>query len=203
VLEQLVDALESDPARPVSELEVLSDEEREQLLVKWNETAAPYPQALCILGVGPDQRVAICMERSIELIVGLLGILKAGGAYVPLDPGYPVERLSYMLDDSAPAAVLSHGPARQVLESACAGSASRLSIIDLDEYEALYSGQSSENIDPRTLGLNSHHLAYIIYTSGSTGRPKGVMIEHANVNRLFAATESWYHFDHSDIWTLF
>ena len=82
-------------------------------------------RTICAQGVRPDQRVGICVERSLEMVVGLLGILKAGGAYVPLDPSYPAERLTYMLSDSEPVAVLSHAPARGVLETALAGSPER------------------------------------------------------------------------------
>jgi amino acid adenylation domain-containing protein len=136
-------------------------------------------------GVGPDVLVAICVERSLEMVVGLLAILKAGGAYVPLDPSYPAERLAFMMRDSAPAVILSHAPARAALEAAVAGLAQRPSILDLETDAHQWAEQPGTNLDPAAAGLMPCHLAYVIYTSGSTGTPKGVMTEHrALVNRL-------------------
>lgn len=154
---------------------------------------------LLTLGISPDDRVAICVERGLEMIVGLLGILKAGGAYVPLDPGYPSERLAYMLTDSAPVALLT--------ESALQGNLSELvpaglPVLLLDSVPGTMS-YPEHNPLPEALGLTDRHLAYIIYTSGSTGLPKGVMVEHAQVTRLFAATQDKFHFDGADVWTLF
>lgn len=85
------------------------------------------------LGVGPDERVAICVERSFGMVVGLLAILKAGGCYVPLDPAYPMERLGFMLGDSAPKVVLTHGAARDALEAALSGTGLACPVLDLDE----------------------------------------------------------------------
>jgi non-ribosomal peptide synthetase component F len=130
------------------------------------------------LGVGPDDRVAICVERSLEMVVGLLGILKAGGAYVPLDPSYPAERLGYMLADSAPVVILTHQPAREALERALEGLATAPQVIDLGADAPRWARRASRNLSPQTLGLKPEHLAYVIYTSGSTGAPKGVMIQH-------------------------
>nr|WP_304622151.1 non-ribosomal peptide synthetase [Pantoea sp. Tr-811] len=125
------------------------------------------------LGVKPDDRVAICVERGLSMVVGLLAILKAGGAYVPVDPDYPAERVRHMLTDSAPVAVLVHAATRHVPETG--------RIIDLDQ--PTWAEQSSTN--PVVAALTPRHLAYVIYTSGSTGLPKGVMNEHAGVvNRL-------------------
>ncbi|MCK9815709.1 amino acid adenylation domain-containing protein [Pseudomonas sp. MAFF 302046] len=126
-------------------------------------------------GVGPDARVAICVERSLEMVIGLLAILKAGGGYVPIDPSYPAERIAYMLDDSAPVAVLLHGATRHLLGAVAAP------LIDLDQ--PVWDAQPSSDLP--VAGLSPQHLAYVIYTSGSTGQPKGVMNEHrALVNRL-------------------
>ena len=161
-----------------------------ELNIKANRLA----HRLLELGIRPDDRVAICVERGLDMVVGLLGILKAGGAYVPLDPGYPHERLAYMLEDSAPAALLSQAALQHCLPHP------DLPIVWLD---AEMTGYSEHNPDPATLGLTSRHLAYVIYTSGSTGLPKGVMIEHANVTRLFAATDELFHFGANDVWTLF
>ncbi|WP_186174202.1 amino acid adenylation domain-containing protein [Burkholderia gladioli] len=145
------------------------------------------------LGVKPDDRVAICVERGPGMIAGLLGVLKAGAGYVPLDPAYPAERLAYTLDDSAPLAVLVQAGTREVLGGLT------VPVIDIDA-----PGESDASSDnPVVEGLNARSLAYVIYTSGSTGQPKGVMIEHRNVTRLFAATQAWYGFGPRDTWALF
>ena len=143
-----------------------------------NTRANRLAHHLIAQGVGPDDRVAICLERCIEMVVGLLGVLKAGAAYVPLDPAYPAERLAFMLQDCAPAIVLSHGPARAALDAALAGLASAPIVIDLDADQARWARRSKADPDPTTLGLTPRNLAYVIYTSGSTGSPKGVMVEH-------------------------
>jgi len=119
--------------------------------------------------------VAICVERGLEMVVGLLAILKAGGGYVPLDPAYPLERLAYMLEDSAPSAVLVQGSTRGLL-----GEVS-VPLIDLDHQT--WQSLSADNLSVD--GLTPQHTAYVIYTSGSTGQPKGVINEHSGVvNRL-------------------
>ena len=151
------------------------------------------------LGVGPDDRVAICVERSPAMIVGLLGILKAGGAYVPLDPNYPPERLAYMLSDSAPSVVLTQAALRQVVGTGQADA----TVLELDGDAEHWAAAPDGNPDAAASGLTSAHLAYIIYTSGSTGQPKGVMVEHANVTRLFSATDAWFRFGRNDVWALF
>jgi len=133
-----------------------------------NQRANRLAHHLRELGVQPDARVAICVERGLDLIVGLLGILKAGGAYVPLDPGYPAERLAYMLKDSAPTAVLVQTATRGLFDDAAA------TVIDLDRS----TWQHLPDHDLQVPGLSASNLAYMIYTSGSTGLPKGVMIEH-------------------------
>jgi len=125
-------------------------------------------------GVDRDSRVAICVERGPQLLVGLLAILKAGGAYVPLDPGYPAERLAYMLEDSAPVAVLVHAPTRALIGE-WAGV-----LVDFDECNWQDLAQSN----PQVPDLSAANLAYVIYTSGSTGTPKGVMVEHRNLGNL-------------------
>ncbi|WP_334190627.1 amino acid adenylation domain-containing protein, partial [Noviherbaspirillum sp.] len=137
-------------------------------------------------GVQADTRVAICMERGIDMVVGLLAVLKAGGAYVPLDPDYPVERLAFMLEDSAPVAVLTHG---QIGEKVCAMLRFAMdtkpgAVIDVDADAHKWSQESAHATAIET-GTTARNLAYVIYTSGSTGQPKGVMNEHrAVVNRL-------------------
>ncbi len=139
-----------------------------------NKRANQLAHHLSELGVQPDSRVAICVERGPELVIGLLGILKAGGAYVPLDPGYPRERIAYMLQDSAPVAVLVQGTTHDLLDK------TTVPVIDLDH--PTWQAQSVSN--PQVPGLTASHLAYVIYTSGSTGTPKGVMVEHRGVNNL-------------------
>ncbi|MGH8656871.1 MAG: non-ribosomal peptide synthetase, partial [Gammaproteobacteria bacterium] len=144
-----------------------------------NRRANQLAHYLRELGVGPDERVAICAERSLEMVVGLLGVLKAGGAYVPLDPAYPVERLRYMVADSAPVVLLTQAHLQELVS----GLGQDLPAINLDEGAELW--QSSATPEPAGVGLSPEHLAYVIYTSGSTGTPKGVMVQHGSVvNRL-------------------
>ncbi|MBQ4836000.1 non-ribosomal peptide synthetase [Pseudoalteromonas luteoviolacea] len=125
-------------------------------------------------GVKPNTLVGLCAERSLEMIVGILGILKAGGAYIPLDPSYPRTRLEYMFEDAALTTMVSHRQAHDALTGFSG------EVINLDDVQ-LYSHYSTQNIAKETLGLNAHHLAYVVYTSGSTGKPKGVMISHASL----------------------
>ena len=135
------------------------------------------------LGVGPDVRVAISLERGPEMMTGLFAILKAGGAYVPLDPSYPEERLAYMLADSAPAVLLAHGPAAgRLLDGG-------VPVVDLAD-----SAPWAHRPDtaPAVAGLTPDHSCYVIYTSGSTGRPKGVVNRHRSVANLLAwSQDTW------------
>ncbi|KGS11907.1 hypothetical protein OA77_24665, partial [Pseudomonas coronafaciens] len=131
------------------------------------------------LGIQPDDRVAICVQRSLEMVVGLLGILKAGGAYVPLDPGYPPERLRYMLEDSAPVGLLLQGETRMLL--------GELAVPMLDLQDGDWEVEADHN--PVVPTIKPQHLAYVMYTSGSSGKPKGVGGSHQGmVNRLY-----WMH----------
>ena len=134
------------------------------------------------LGVGPEVLVGLCLERSPEMIVGLLGILKAGGAYLPLDPHYPAERLRWMLRDSGARVLVSQSAQRQLWAGPDpeAGSPARVYLDDSGEDLA---GYPAEDLPGLT---RPEHLAYVIYTSGSTGRPKGVAIEHRGVLNLVA-----------------
>ena len=126
-------------------------------------------------GVGPDTVVGLCAERSLELVVGLLGILKAGGAYVPLDPEYPERRLRYMLEDSGAGIVVTHSPQLE----------SRLESLGVAEVVVVDARTGAmQEANPQVAGLSARHLAYVIYTSGSTGQPKGVMIEHRSTVAL-------------------
>ncbi|MGK4008334.1 non-ribosomal peptide synthase/polyketide synthase [Sorangium sp. So ce1036] len=205
------------PARPLSELDALTEAERRQIAA-WNDTAVAYPGGKCIherfeeqaertpdavavvfagqeltyrevdqrsnqlahhlrgLGVGPEVLVGLCVERSLEMVVGLLGILKAGGAYVPLDPGYPPERLAFMLTDARPAVLLTQERLQDRLP------AHEAVTVRLDADAAPWQGQPSTRPD-RQAGPDS--AIYVIYTSGSTGRPKGVLNTHRGLdNRL-------------------
>ncbi len=172
--------------RRTPEAIAVEHEGRQVSYAELNARANRVAHALIGLGVGPDARVGLCAGRSVELVVGLLGILKAGGGYVPLDPSYPQDRLAYMLEDSAPVAVLTQGLVREQL-----GMLS-VPVLDLD------GPQEEAEHDPQVEALKPHHLAYVIYTSGSTGRPKGVMNEHRGVvNRLWWAQQT-YRLDASD-----
>lgn len=135
-------------------------------------------------GVQPDQRVGLCVERSLEMIVGWLGILKAGSAYVPLDGSYPAERLSYMLCDSAPVAVVTQERFRNILPACNAP----MIAFDTDKDEIDNAPDYSPNA--ARMGLTPGNLASVIYTSGSTGLPKGVMVEHAGLCNLAYAQRS-------------
>ncbi|AUB35491.1 Non-ribosomal peptide synthetase component F [Nostoc flagelliforme CCNUN1] len=159
-----------------------------------NARANQLAHYLRTLGVKPEVLVAICVERSLEMVVGLLGILKAGGAYIPLDPDYPTERLSFMLSDAQVQVLLTQQRLLQNLPEHEA----EVFCLDADWGRIM----SGDRLNPTNL-TTADNLAYIIYTSGSTGKPKGVLINHANVVRLFAATEQWFQFNNQDVWTLF
>ncbi|WFT94319.1 amino acid adenylation domain-containing protein [Bradyrhizobium barranii] len=134
------------------------------------------------LGVRPDQPVAICLERSVAMVVGVLAILKAGGAYLPLDPAYPCARLRQVLDDAAPRLLVCDAAGRAALG---AEALADVSVVDLETATPAWANLPASDPDPRALGLTSRHLAYVIYTSGSTGAPKGAQNEHrAIINRL-------------------
>ncbi len=236
-LETLLVSMAANPNRPVREISMLSETERRQLLVEWNQTtkagpggkcihelfeaqAAAAPDAVALVcedrqlsyselsqranqlahhlkkrGVGPDVLVGICVERSVEMIIGLLGILKAGGAYLPLDPLYPEERLAFMIRDAGTSTLLIQEAFRDKFASLHG-----METICLDANWEKIAAESTENLSS---GVNEENLAYVIYTSGSTGQPKGVLVTHRNVVRLFAATDSSFKFNSSDAWTLF
>lgn len=148
-------------------------------------------------GVGPQVRVGLCVERSFEMLVGVLAILKAGGAYVPLDPRNPQSRLRYILDDAAVDCVLTESTLLSLLES-CRADGRELLL--LDNAAAFATEPASV---PPVHNQCADDLAYVIYTSGSTGNPKGVLVSHRNVVRLFAAADREFRFSHDDVWTLF
>jgi amino acid adenylation domain-containing protein len=230
----------AEPGIKIASMPLISDAERHQLLVEWNEIEVGCRPVQCVhqlfeeqaertpnnialayndqgltykelnqranrlahhlrkLKVGPDTRVGICLERGFDMIIALMAVLKAGGAYVPLDPASPSERLQFMLKDSAPAVLLTQEDLRGLFP----GVEERVPVLDM---AAARSWESEPDINPDqvSVGVTPQHVAYVIYTSGSTGVPKGVMVEHANVARLFSATDAWFRFDANDVWTLF
>jgi amino acid adenylation domain-containing protein len=159
-----------------------------------NARANQLARHLRSLGVGPEVVVGLCLERSLDLIVGILGILKAGGAYLPLDPAYPPERLSFMLEDAGTRVLLT---SEDLVEKI---SAPDLAVFLIDREWNTIAGESKENLENNCLAEN---LAYVIYTSGSTGKSKGVVVTHANVVRLFETTRESFQFCPDDVWTLF
>lgn len=144
---------------------------------KLNEKANQLAHKLIEEGVIADSLVAICVERSLEMIIGLFAILKAGGAYVPIDPNYPSDRIEYMIEDSNAKVLLTLSTIKSTLPKTLA------KIIILDTSEFLNYSTSNPNI-----ALSRNALIYVIYTSGSTGKPKGVMVEHKGQNNLL----NWY-----------
>jgi len=222
-LQNLLVSIAADPMQRVCDLLPISQVEREQLLVQWNNTAREYPREQCIQqlfeeqvrrapknialvfqdrdlsyaelnqranqlahyltkhGVGPEERVAVCLERSFEMIVALLGIVKAGAAYVALDVGSPRERLQMMLIESQSKVVLTQDRLRNRLPQECPAQ-----IVCVDEDWATIARESSENPG---IEVASESLAYVSYTSGSTGKPKGVSISHRAVMRLIKGND--------------
>jgi amino acid adenylation domain-containing protein len=221
--QHLLESLVADAEGLISDLDLLSAEERHRLLQVCNATAMAYPRERCLhdllteqaartpqaialvcgqeqvsygvleqrstqlahllrrRGVGPEQRVGLCMERSVDLIVGLWGILKAGGAYVPLDPGYPAERLALMLQDGQVTLVLTQ---REV-----AGRVPLQEGVGQLVLEEIGEQVAQEPQTPVLSGVQPENLAYVIYTSGSTGRPKGSSIQHRGLCSLAVAQQ--------------
>ncbi|WP_436498518.1 amino acid adenylation domain-containing protein [Actinokineospora sp. HUAS TT18] len=145
---------------------------------------------LIAAGVGPEDRVALLLPRSIGQVVALLGVVTAGAAYVPVDPTYPADRVRYVLDDARPALLITDQP-----DAPWSGPVVTLGSIAADPRPVTDADRRSP--------LRREHPAYVIYTSGSTGRPKGAVITHRNVVRLFEATEPWFGFGADDVWTMF
>ncbi|WP_077801293.1 non-ribosomal peptide synthetase [Streptomyces sp. JHA26] len=148
-----------------------------------NARANRLAHRLLELGVGPEDRVAVALTRSVDLVVSLLATLKAGAAYVPVDPGHPRDRIEYLLEDARPTAVLTTAAHARALP---AGDRPHLCLDDPETAAALARCAGTDPTDEdRSTALRSDHPAYLIYTSGSTGRPKGVVVPHAGiVNRL-------------------
>jgi natural product biosynthesis luciferase-like monooxygenase protein len=150
-----------------------------------NARANRLARALREAGVGPGSLVGIFVERSLEMVVGLLGILKAGGAYVPMDPGYPSERIAWMLKDTDARVVVTLAKLREALPPTSAA------VIDLDAFGAAGDDTPGAGGDtsPFDGPARGEDLAYVIFTSGSTGRPKGALIRHRNVTNFFAGMD--------------
>lgn len=159
-----------------------------------NARANQVAHRLRRMGVGPEIPVALCLDRSLDMIVAILGVLKAGGAYVPIDLAYPKERAGFMLEDSRAPVLLTQECQLASLPPHSAKA------VCLDSDWASVAKESTENL---FVNVSSDNVAYIIYTSGSTGKPKGVLVTHRNVVRLFTQTEHWYGFGPHDVWTLF
>jgi amino acid adenylation domain-containing protein len=152
------------------------------------------------LGVGRDERVGVCLERTPRLIVALYAVLKAGGAYVPVEPTLPQERLEFVLGDASPKVVLVEGELASRLEG------SGVPLVRIDALEAELGAGPVEPLGPPEVPAGespADALAYIIYTSGSTGKPKGCLVNNRHAVRLFDATHAWFGFDERDVWTMF
>ena len=137
-------------------------------------------------GIGPEQLVCLCLERGPELIAAIIAIWKAGAGYVPLDPQHPAARLRQVIEECDPSLLLCEKSTQDKIER------SWVTGVCLNQYAEEIAAQSDENMDMRTLGASSSHLAYVIFTSGTTGRPKGVMIEHRNVVNLWQSVRQLY-----------
>lgn len=172
----------------------LVHEDRQLTYGELNEQANQLAYYLRSLGVDAEVLVGICVERSLDTVVGILGVLKAGGAYVPLDPSYPRDRIAYSIADSQLSVLLTNERHLTDLPE------NRAQVVCFDRDWQKISSYSEAN--PNS-DVKPSNLAYVIYTSGTTGKPKGVLIEHHNVCRLFAATQFWYNFDRTDVWTMF
>jgi len=169
-------------------------EEQQLSYGELNRRANRLAHYLIAQGIERNQLIGLSLNRSLDMLVGILGILKAGAAYVPVDPNNPPERSEFILGDAGVSIVVAQS---QVKEKLPAG---QFSVLCLDEAQSELARFSDQN--PQ-VGSLPDDRAYVIYTSGTTGKPKGVLIPHRNVVRLFSATDSWYRFDDKDVWTLF
>ncbi len=235
--EMLLQSVVNAPQQRLSELSLLTEAERQQLLLEINPARQVFEESSCLhhlfaaqvertpeavavvyegqslsyselnrranqlahhlrsLSVKTETRVGVFMERSIEMVVALLGILKADAAYVPLDPTYPPERLAFALADAQISVLVTQPHLLNVLPE---DTANKLVVVDIGA--DVISQQDTAN---PTSFASPDNVAYVIYTSGSTGSPKGVMVSHHNVSRLFIATQDWFQFGSDDVWTLF
>jgi amino acid adenylation domain-containing protein len=220
----LLEGIVENPEARIADLPLFTEAERRQVLVEWNETAAPYSSSHCIhhlfaqrvaerpeaiavrfndqyltyrkldarssqlarylqkQGVGPDKIIGLCAERSLEMVIGILGVLKADAAYLPLDPHYPPDRLAFMFTDSQAGLLLTQSH----LKSAIKHLKSEIQLICLDSDWPLIAEESADNFES---GATPDNLAYVIYTSGSTGQPKGTLLEHRGLCNLAMAQQ--------------
>ena len=227
----LLESVVADPEQRLSDLPLLTEAERQQLLVEWNDTTSVWPQGVCVhqlfeaqagrtpdaiavvfgaeqltygelncranrlahhlraLGVEPEVPVAICLERSVEMVIGLLGILKAGGAYVPLDPAHPKDRTAFLMQDAQVPLLLT----RQSLAAGLDEQHARILCLDSD-WETI---AQQPGCNPSWL-TRPDNLAYVIYTSGSTGQPKGVLVSHGAIAAHCQTVQSCYQLAPSD-----
>ncbi len=224
-LTRVLSQVAADPEVRVSQLDVLSPAEQQQVVRGWNDTAAPVPAGglgallarqaartpdapavicgdvtwsyaeleaasgriagyLAGLGVGREQVVAVAVPRSAELVAAMLGVVQAGAAYLPIDPGYPAERISFMLTDTRPAAVLCTAATAELLDAAAGDGVPRVVLDDPATAAAIAAGQ------PLSVRVRPGDVAYVMYTSGSTGVPKGVAVTHAGV-AVLAGDRCW------------
>ncbi len=186
---------EAQVARTPDAIALVSGDEQLSYAVlnRWANQLAHFLQAQ---GVGPGQFVGLFCERSPTLLIAILAIVKAGAAYVPLDPAYPAERIAMILHDAQVTLLITEQ--EHVLPQLADAPPCRVLAVEALAHEL--SAQPTHNPVCRT---TPRDCAYVIYTSGSTGRPKGTLVTHANVVRLFAATNDWFHFGPQDVWTLF
>ena len=186
-----VHQLFEEQARSTPEAVALAFKGREISYAELDARANHMAQHLGSLGVVPGDLVAICMDRSIEMMVGLLGILKAGAAYVPLDPKYPKERLAYMVEDAEVEVLVTQRSLAGLLPS------QNLQVVAVDaDWETI----ASQPAQPMTGEVTPESLVYVIYTSGSTGKPKGVMVTHQNVVNFFAGMDQVIRHDPPGVW---
>jgi amino acid adenylation domain-containing protein len=229
--ETLVEGVVTDPGEKIVRLPLLTEAERQQMLVEWNDTRVDYPLHMCVhqlfeasveqfpnsiavvsgheqvsyrelnrrsnqlahhlreRGVGPEVLVGLCLERSVELVVGMLGILKAGGAYVALDPEYPVDRLASMMEDARVSVLLTEQNLLEHMpESNCV-------VVCIDRDWTEIAKQSEAN--PQS-GVCADNLAIVLYTSGSTGKPKGVMMFHGATSNHIFWVQQYFPLDETD-----
>lgn len=169
-------------------------EEQNLTYAELNERANQLARHLQSLGEGPESLIAICMDRSLDMVIAILGILKAGAAYLPIDPAYPKGRIAFMIEDAEASVIITS----QTLAHTLPQIEAKAICLDSD-WHALC-GYDRTNL---ASGATADNPAYVIYTSGSTGKPKGVIVTHHNVVRLFESTNAHYGFNQQDMWTLF
>ncbi|MEO8209649.1 MAG: amino acid adenylation domain-containing protein, partial [bacterium] len=227
----LLQDIVSNPEKKISELQMLSDAEKNIILNEWNNTDFVFDNFNCVhklieeqafktpgsvavvfedetisyyelnnranqlanylirLGVNPETLVGICVERSIEMVIGILGILKAGGAYIPIDTSYPQSRIEFMISDSNAKVLITQKSIAETLPE----NISKIVFID-DDWKKI-SNESSDNFDSK---VTLDNIAYVIYTSGSTGFPKGVMITHRSLSNHMLWMKDAFGFDSAD-----